>query len=249
MPLQAKKTAKLYTATIVILVILLATKAGSFVADILSPSFSFVDPDNVFIWGILHHIVQALIPVIIVFVWNKNLFNNWGFIVGNKPLGIRFVGYFTLVWMFIYLGINTYNYVSDSFPEVYYDVSNSRNLLGELFFRAFIVGPSEEILFRAFAISVLLKGGFTKTIEILGFETTYAGIVAAAIFALAHIGFNIYPFEVYYLDSVQLITSLGFGLFYAIVFHTTKSILYPILIHSISDVIPVIALYVLHTLN
>lgn len=236
---------KTILTTLVILILLLAPRLGTSVADYLNPFFTSIDPDKKFMEGIVHHIVQALVPFFLILLWKKEFFEGWGFTLGNKTLGLKWVGWFTLIWILIYVGINTFNHFANNVPEVYYDVTNTRNLLGELFFRGFIVGPSEEILFRSFPIILLLTAGFTNKTDIFGFEITSAGIIAAVLFALAHIGFNFYPFEVYQFNIVQVVTALGFGLLYAIVFHQTKSIYYPMIIHSISDVIPVLALYVL----
>ncbi|MFO7864137.1 MAG: CPBP family intramembrane glutamic endopeptidase [Salinivirgaceae bacterium] len=242
------KNKTLLTALVVI-VLLSAPRIGTLIADKLNPLFTAIDPDKKFMWGIVHHIIQALIPIIVILIWKKNLFKEWGFKWGYKPWGWKWVGWFTLAWTLVYVGITTFNLLTNNTPEAYYDVTNSRNFLGELFFRCFIVGPSEEILFRSFPIVLLLTAGFTKKTDIFGFEITYAGIIAAVLFALAHIGFNFYPFEIYHFSVVQVVTSLGFGLLYAIVFHQTKSIYYPMIIHSISDVIPLLALYILHLLN
>lgn len=240
---------KTFLTTIVVLVLLLAPRIGTFIADKLNPLFTVIDPDKKFMWGIVHHIIQALIPTFLILIWKKDFFKEWGLKWGNKSLGWKWVGWFTVVWTLIYVGINTYNLLTNNIPEPYYDVTNRRNFLGELFFRSFVVGPSEEILFRSFPIALLLASGFIKKTDIFGFEIPYAGIIAAVLFALAHIGFNFYPFEIYHLNIVQVVTSLGFGLLYAIVFHQTKSIYYPMIIHSISDVIPLLALYVLHLIN
>lgn len=241
---KSLKTKIIFT-TLVILVFLFAPRIGTFVADYLNPFFTSIDPDKKFMGRIEHHIVQALVPFFIILLWKKEFFKDWGFTLGNKTLGFKWVLWFTFVWILIYVGIAIFNHFSNNVPEVYYDVTNTRNLLGELFFRGIIVGPSEEILFRSFPIILLLTAGFNKKTYILGFEITYAGIIAAVLFALAHIGFNFYPFEVYQFSIVQVVTALGFGLLYAIVFHQTKSIYYPMIIHSISDVIPVLALYIL----
>ena len=240
---------KTFLTSIVIIVTLVAPRIGTLVADKLNPLFTVVDPDKKFMWGIVHHIIQALVPIFLVLIWNKDFFKEWGLRWGNRSLGWKWVGWFTLVWTLIYVGINTYNLLTNNTPEAYYDVTNSRNFFGELFFRSFVVGPSEEILFRSFPIVLLLSAGFVKKTDIFGFEITHAGIIAAILFALAHIGFNFYPFEIYHLSMVQVVTSLGFGLLYAIVFHQTKSIYYPMIIHSVSDVIPLLALYVLHLFN
>ncbi len=234
--------------SLVILILIIAPRLGTLTADYLLPYFDEIDPDRIFMWGIIHHIVQALVPVIFVFIWKRKLFETWGFSTGDIKTGLRWVLWFTLVWVAIYTGLTAYNIYFDINPYVYYDVTNFRNLLGELTFRGLIVGPSEEILFRAFPISILLLAGFSKDYKIFNQDISQAGIISAILFALAHIGLNIIAFEVYHFNIVQLITSLGFGLLYAIVYQKTKSIYYPMIIHAISDVLPVLSLFIIKTI-
>lgn len=240
---------KIIDVFLVLVVVLFAPRIGTLVADNLITYFTGIDPDKKFMWGIIHHIVQALIPITVVLVWNRNLFKDWGLNWNNQKSGFKWVGWFTFVWTLLYVVINTINFMNRHIPEAYYDVNNTRNFLGELFFRGFIVGPSEEILFRSFPIVLLLRAGFNKKTDIFGFEITHAGILAALLFSLAHIGFQFYPFTVYHFSFVQVATALGFGLLYAIIFHQTKSIYYPMIIHAVSDVIPVAALYILHAIS
>lgn len=233
-------------ALLVILVIFFAPRVGNYFADLLLPYFSFIDPEGIFFWGIIHHIVQALIPLVIIFFWKGQSWSAWGFQVGDWSKGIKWIGWFTLLWGSLYVIITLVNLYAENVPTVYYDVENSRNMAGELIFRGFIVGPSEEILFRAFPITLLLMAGFTRTTDIFGFEISRAGVISAVLFAIAHIGFNIAPFEVYHFSPLQIVTSLGFGLLYAIIFRHTKSIYFPMVVHSISDVIPLISLFLIH---
>lgn len=240
---------KFFLFSIVVLVLIIAPRLGTLGADTLLPYFDDIDPDRRFMWGIIHHIVQALIPVVIVLVWKVKLLKSWGFSVGNYKIGLQWVFWFTLTWLFIYAGLTVFNIYFENNPEVYYDVTHTRNFFGELVFRGMVVGPSEEILFRAFPISILLLAGLSKNYKIFNQDISQAGIISAVLFALAHIGLNILAFEVYHFNSIQIFTSLGFGLLYAIVFQKTKSIYYPMIIHSISDVIPVLSLFLIKALS
>ncbi len=231
---------------LVLLVIIVAPISGKFAANNLSPCFQVIDPDRKYIWGIIHHVVQAIIPLTIMIFWNNKSLKDWGFVIGNKRLGLQFTGWFTLIWILLYLVITLVNIAYQNSPEVYYDVTNTRNLLGELVFRGLIVGPSEEILFRSFPIIIMITAGFNHINKIFGFKITHAGVISAFLFAMAHISMSLFPFEVYYFDPVQVITAMGLGILYAIVFHNTKSIIYPMAIHSISDIVPVLSLYFIH---
>lgn len=240
---------KIFYLLIVILVLVLAPRLGALVADNLTSFFINIDPDQRFMWGIIHHIVQAIIPMLVVLIWKKEIFKKWGLSWGDYKVGRQWVFWFSLFWIVLYTGLTAYNIAFSINPEVYYDVTNFRNFSGELFFRGAIVGPSEEILFRAFPISVLVLAGFNSKYNIFNQEIYQAGIISAVFFALAHIGFNIPTFEIYHFNIVQVITAVGFGLMYAIIFQKTKSIFYPMIIHSISDFIPVLSFFVIKTLS
>ncbi len=112
---------------------------------------------------------------------------------------------------------------------------NPTNIIGQLGFQFFLSGPSEELIFRAFAITMLafvLKGRFLK------FKVSSANIIAAAIFGLAHVGFSFVPFELHY-DIFQVLMSVTLGLFYGDCYEKTNSMYYPMIMHSISNVIMV----------
>ncbi|RRO12553.1 CPBP family intramembrane glutamic endopeptidase [Flavobacteriaceae bacterium 14752] len=235
---------KIFYLLIVILVLVFAPRLGTLVADNLSSFFISIDPDQRFMWGIIHHIVQAIIPILVVLIWKKEIFKKWGLSWGDYKVGWQWVFWFSLVWIVVYTGLTVYNITFSINPEVYYDVTNFRNLSGELLFRGAIVGPSEEILFRAFPISVLVFASFNNKYNIFNQEINQAGIISAVFFALAHIRVNITTFEIYHFNIIQIITAVGFGLMYAIIFQKTKSIFYPMFIHSISDFIPVLSLFV-----
>lgn len=55
---------------------------------------------------------------------------------------------------------------------------------------------------------------------------------------IAHIGWSVSPFNIY-ADPMQLVQSLVFAIFYGKAFEKSGSILYPMLMHSASNVIMV----------
>ena len=50
-----------------------------------------------------------------------------------------------------------------------------------------------------------------------------------------HIGFTVFPFEITYISWPQQVWALGLGLYYAVVFQKTKSLLCPVLSHGYSN--------------
>jgi uncharacterized protein len=107
--------------------------------------------------------------------------------------------------------------------------------MGQLGFQLFLSGPSEELIFRAFAITMLalvLKG------RVFNGKVSVANIIAAFIFGLAHVGFLFAPFAVTY-NSFQVILSVILGFFYGDCYEKPRSMYYPMIMHSISNVVMV----------
>jgi membrane protease YdiL (CAAX protease family) len=119
-----------------------------------------------------------------------------------------------------------------------------QNIIGYYSFEAFLSGTCEEPLFRGFVITVLALSWKSK-IKLGKTEFTAAGIIAAFLFAFAHISYSIFPFHIYQLNILQLIFAFGLGLLYAVTFQKTESLLTPILLHNLSNVIVISMPYIL----
>ncbi len=115
---------------------------------------------------------------------------------------------------------------------------NFKNIFGYYCFQAFLSGTCEEPLFRGFAITVLAQSWKGK-IRINKTDFSTAGIIAALLFALAHISFGLYPFEIYHLYPTQLLAAFGYGLLYAVIFQKNTSLLIPIILHNAANVIAI----------
>jgi membrane protease YdiL (CAAX protease family) len=255
LPMPTTKTPfrKVFTLLFVFIVIEAAPRIGSLLADHFQPRLRFLDPDQVFSWGIIHHFTQLLIVLLIMIAWPEKPLREWGFRAGDSQRGLRWVGWFTLIWIGIYTVLTLVNIVQNNQIAAYYDVTHPRNLLGELAFRGLLVGISEETVFRAFPI-MLLVTCWSAEIELFRIRSfrvkiSQAGILAVVFFVYAHIGYNYYPFEITYFNPVQLFTAAGLGILYAVIFEDTRSIYYPALIHSISDVVPVLSLALISLAN
>lgn len=200
-------------------------------------NYDSIDPNRAFMWISVHHIVQAviiLLLMIIIVKFSPLSFNSFGLQVGNKKVGIRYVKIFTLgflVYALVSIGMvlmfNTFN----QFP---YPLS-FRNAIGQLSFQLFLSGPSEELIFRGFVMTILALFIHRR---ILNNRFSIVNIIAAIIFVLAHVGFKLSPFELTY-DPMQLVYVFVLGVVYGDCFEKTKSVIYPMLLHSISNVISV----------
>ncbi|HOI84618.1 MAG TPA: CPBP family intramembrane metalloprotease [Acholeplasmataceae bacterium] len=194
-----------------------------------------LDPNGVFWWISVHHIAQAILFVPFFFLV-KYLAKETNFKLGlgDVKKGRRYVIRFTLffiIYTIIGFGIalmtktlNTY-----SFPI------NTRNVLGYLGFQLFLSGPSEELIFRAFGITVI---ALVLPKRLLKGKLSVANLIIATIFGLAHVGIFFSPFRLSY-SLTQVGYAFVLGLIYGDCYEKTESVLYPMMIHSISNVIAV----------
>ena len=78
-----------------------AGKAENAVADLFS--YGQFDPDHVFAWQSVHHLVMLLIGLTLVAVLSRLLKDNFGFQLGDRKKGIRYFIIFTAVLTIISL--------------------------------------------------------------------------------------------------------------------------------------------------
>ena len=69
-------------------------------------------------------------------------------------------------------------------------------------------------------------------------KTSLANVIAAVIFGLAHVRFSFAPFEVSY-SIMQVLFSIGMGLLYGDCYEKSGSVFYPMMMHSIGNVLSV----------
>ena len=196
--------------------------------------YSAIDPDGAYAWISVHHIAQALIFIGIIF--GIKLFKPFSFGLGwgDKKAGLRYVLKFTLIFGVGSLVSHVLAILTNSFQPFAFPLT-ATNIVGQMGFQLLLSGPSEELIFRAFAITMLallLKN------RIFNKKASSANIIAAVIFGLAHVGFSFTPFEIRY-SLYQVIMAIVLGLFYGDCYEKTKSMYYPMMMHSISNIIMV----------
>lgn len=222
---------------IVIIIALISTilfpKLGWIVADNLSLKYNFQQFS--IIWDYIHHSIQMIIPLFIMILFkNKISLSQWGFNNDKKQLNKIIIKKFCLGY-FIFFSILKLIYILIINPNNILDFSPQlKSIQSVLFFRFFFVGISEEILFRSFIFTILLTQ-IKKTFIINNIEIPYASIIASVFFALAHISFSIFPFNIIYINPLQIFFCFIFAMFYTIIFYKTKSIIAPIIIHNFID--------------
>lgn len=196
--------------------------------------YQFIDPHGAYAWIAVHHIVQALIFILIIIAINFFKPMDYGFHWGNKKVGWRYLAIFTLIFGTGSLVNHLIAIYFNTFQPFSYPLT-AGNILGQLSFQLFLSGPSEELIFRAFAITML---ALVIKSRIIKGKVSTANLIAAIIFGMAHISFSLVPFDVTF-STYQVILSIVLGIFYGDCYEKTGSVYYPMIMHSVSNVIMV----------
>lgn len=194
-----------------------------------------IDPDGSFWWISVHHVAQALLFVPFFFL-AKKLFPQGEFHlgIGDAKKGFRYVWFFTLFFLVYTLIGYGITFAAGAFQPFRFSI-NATNIWGYLGFQLFLSGPSEEFIFRAFGIGMIAL--FVPG-RILKGKLSIANLLAAIIFGLAHVGIHFAPLGISY-SLFQVGYAMALGLIYGDCYEKTNSVLYPMMLHSISNVIAV----------
>jgi len=232
--LERSRTLFGITAFILLLIAqIILGKAGSFFANMIP--YQKIDPYNIFAGISIHHAVQMAIAVIAVIMLSKFLKIDFYFKLGDVSKGMKYLTLFTAAFVVISVAVHILMLVNDQLP-IYDFPLDRRNVLGTLGFQLFLSGPSEEIVFRALPITLLIYA-FGKSITIKG-NITLEVILASLLFSFAHIKWSLNPF-VFEVNFFRIFYAFVLGSIQGIAYQKSKSILYPILMHSFSNVLMV----------
>lgn len=212
---------------------ILLGKAGHFLANTVP--FQQIDPYDVFAGISIHHAMQMIIALILIVMLSKLFKIDFYFKLGDVRKGIKYFVLFTTAIALISVALHIFMYINNQLP-VYDFPLNRRNILGTLGFQLLLSGPSEEIVFRALPITMLTYV-FGKSIPIKG-SITLEVILASVLFSFAHVNWSLNPF-VFDMDFFQISYAFVLGSIQGVVYQRSKSILYPMLMHSCSNVLMV----------
>lgn len=207
--------------------------------------YSVLDPDGAFAWLSVRHIVQGLIFLLLMIIITRLSGIQFGFGWGDRQVGWTYVRMFAIVFTGYTVVAMLITILTGAFQAFPYPLT-ARNISGYLGFQLFLSGPSEELIFRAFAMTMLgllitgtAAGGETGAgrviVTIFGGKLTAVNLIAALIFGLAHVRFGFNPFSATY-SIGQVLYAVGLGLFYGVCYERSGSMLYPMIMHSISNV-------------
>jgi membrane protease YdiL (CAAX protease family) len=221
----------------VTLLVLLLQRVFGMVGNNIADSFSYetLDPDGAYLGNIVHHTTMMLLSLVAILILRKVLKLEFGLGLGDRRVGIRFAAVYTAVLAGISLVVHVLMSMSGSLPVYDYPLS-TRNIIGTLCFQLFFTGPAEELLYRALPITILVYvlGRRTNVKWGITLETT----IAAFLFAIAHAKWSLFP-PTFQADYFQLLYAFAQGIIAGKAYQDSRSIIYPMFMHSISNVLMV----------
>lgn len=189
-----------------------------------------IDPDGAYAWVSVHHIIQAVI-VLVIMVLTKRLWSiDYSFGRGNTAVGNRYVKRFSLFFGIYLMGAYVTSILTGSLQPFAYPMTPI-NIMGQMGFQILLSGPSEELIFRAFAITILGLG--TKK-RIFSDRISLANLIAAIIFGLAHVQIIFTPLSASF-SPFQILYAFVLGLFYGDCYEKSGNVIYPMMMHSMSN--------------
>lgn len=198
-------------------------------ADALYPSFLRFDPDDVFLWKSIHHLVMLALTVALMIALGGRDLRHWGFNFENWKQSLVWIIAFALFFVAV-----QFFWISRIADREFAFPFTARNIIGVQVFQYGLSGLAEEPLFRGF-IMVFLARQWTKIYKPFGINLPITALIATALFMVAHVGFDLSTFSITRFDFDQQMMALQLGLLYGIAFHYTKSLLVPIVCHGLAN--------------
>jgi len=153
-------------------------------------------------------------------------FQQAGFQVGNLNKGLVMIAISSALILGSILGMRKMS-LSDLMNIPYGNFRNNKIILLHVWL---VVGPSEELFYRGF-----VQGNLRMMLDGTIFSFEFATIVATIVFVLAHLNNFFYGRENFKQFISLLPGRIIMGLILGYTFQISNSLIYPIIIHTISD--------------
>lgn len=229
---------KILNLVLIFLVAEIAPFIAAYITDIFNPIILEIDPYGHFCWMAVHHLFQFLIGIVILKAYFRKSLKELGFNLNNFTISIRIFKWFTVIWSFIIVMFFVIfsifikgfgSYISQLYPpDIKYIIPTFA------FDLLMLSAVGEEPIFRSF-VGLGLQQYWNGKIKLFNLEISYGACISAFIFMLSHINYDIIPFRIINVDPIKLTLNLFFGLFLAVVFEKTKSLVCTALAHTYSN--------------
>ncbi len=236
---NAQRYALTAAVTLLLFVVQFTVSRLSWWAAALLPDFPY-DTDGLYYRLSLHHVFQMAFALLLMLVLHRAM-RMRGFKLAPKydRRGITHVLVFCGVLTAYYVAVYIIGSFLHSIASYNYELT-AGNVIGTLVFQLLLSGPSEEILFRSLPIVVFLS----VLKEDSRSNRLIAIVLAALLFALGHCNVFTRSFPCF-----QMCYAFILGFAYGYTFVKTKSVIYPMLMHSMSNVISVGGCYLYMVYN
>lgn len=191
-------------------------------------AYDYIDPSNAFMHISIHHIVQMMIALLAIYFISKKYDIRFNLKFRRSKIGVIYTWIFIIIICLYVLTTYFIGYKAGTIQPYEYPLT-ATNICGTLGFQLLLSGPSEEILFRALPISIFLSMFKNKTNT---WKNSVVIMLSCILFSLAHISWD---YSVLNFEYFQLIYAFILGVAYAITFMKSKSIIYPMIMHSMSN--------------
>ena len=196
-------------------------------------SYGKLDPFDAYAWNFVHHITILLLSLTAILTLSWIFKADFGLGLGDRKKGTRFVVIYAVIIAGVSLVVHILMKITNSLPVYAFPLSKN-NIVGTLCFQLFLTGPAEELLFRALPITILVHF-FGKNVK-FKWDITLENIIAAFLFSIAHIKWSLFPFT-FEANYFQLFYAFAQGIVSGKVYQDSGSVIYPMIMHSISNVL------------
>jgi uncharacterized protein len=223
------------------------SKFSFYLADLIYPSIRYLDSANAFLYITIHHIFQgsiALLLMVLVSAFRHISLNDFGLNMNQWKYSVKRVAQFALIWWIIQLSVGFYMMSSGTVGDLFSFELTVNNYVGYFLFQILLSGTSEELLYRALLLGLLIyfgkQAGFSKKTNI-----AFAIITSLSAFIIGHISYTLFPFSILSYNVLQLLTVVIFGSFQIYLYFKTKSAFGPMLAHNVLNGVIVLSSLIL----
>jgi membrane protease YdiL (CAAX protease family) len=182
-----------------------------------------IDPFDYWLKPTAHQVGALVLTLLLMRALSVRAWADWGFNLRRLGAGLGMAAIFALITTpVLYL-------LMERQPVPTTPISTSQ-IVAVLLTHFLVIGFTQEVLFRAFAMGMLQQHW-----------RRVAGVIAALLFMLAHV-----KFSPPYFWPEQLVLAFVFGCLYALMYSRTQSLLGPSLAHGFSNTIFVVMLMLGH---
>jgi uncharacterized protein len=157
---------------------------------------------------------------------------------------VKRVAQFALIWWIIQLSVGFYMMSSGTVGDLFSFELTVNSYVGYFLFQILLSGTSEELLYRALLLGLLIyfgkQAGFSKKTNI-----AFAIITSLSAFIIGHISYTLFPFSIISYNVLQLLTVVIFGSFQIYLYFKTKSAFGPMLAHNVLNGVIVLSSLIL----